>query len=148
VKFKAELQLMGKTATGFVVPDNVVEKLAAGKRPPVVATVKRYSYRTTIAPMGGQFLLGVSAEHRAAAGLKAGDTVTVDVVVDAAPREVEVPKYIADAFTQAGVRAAFDKLSYTHRKEHVRAIEEAKADATRQRRIDKAIAMLRAKSQP
>src|SRR5207253_10258556 len=113
--------------------------LVAGKRPPVVVTIKGYSFRTTVAPMGGRYLIGVSAENRAGAGVKAGDKLSVTVELDTAPREVAVPKYIADAFKKAGVRAAFDKLSYTHRKEHVRSIEDAKTDETRQRRLAKVI---------
>lgn len=143
VKFKATLELAGKTATGFAVPDAIVEKLGAGKRPPVVVTFNGYSYRTTIAVMGGKFMIGVAAEHREASGAKAGDTLSVDVVLDAAPREVEVPKYFADALKKAGVRAAFDKLSYTYRKEHVRSVEDAKTDETRQRRIAKVIDALK-----
>ena len=146
MKFKAKLELHGKTATGFAVPDTVVEKLGAGKRPPVVVTFNGYSFRTTIAPMGGQFLIGVSAEHRTASGVAAGDVLSVEVVLDEKPREVEVPKDLAAALKAAGLRAAFDKLSLTHRKEHVRAVEDAKTDATRERRIAKAIEMVRAKA--
>lgn len=145
MKFTTILQLHGKTATGMSVPASVVEKLGAGKRPPVVVTIKGFSFRTTVAPMGGQYMIGVNAENRAGAGVKAGDKLSVTVELDTAPREVEVPKYLADVFKRAGVRAAFDKLSYTHRKEHVRAIEDAKTDATRERRIAKAIEMLKAK---
>ena len=146
MQFTAVLELAGKTATGMSVPESVVAKLGAGKRPPVVVTINGYTYRTTIAPMGGRYLIGVSAEHRNGAGVQAGDKLTVSVELDTAPREVEVPKYLADALRKAGVRAAFDKLSYTHRKEHVRAIEDAKTDATRERRIAKAIEMLRARA--
>ena len=144
MKFTAILELHGKTATGMSVPASVIEQLGAGKRPPVVVTIKGFSFRTTVAPMGGQYLIGVNAENRAGAGVKAGDKLSVTVELDTAPREVEVPKYLAEVFKQAGVRAAFDKLSYTRRKEHVRAIEDAKTDATRERRIAKAIEMLKA----
>jgi hypothetical protein len=143
MKFNAVLESNGKTATGLVVPDGMIEKLGAGKRPPVVVTIKGYSFRTTVAPMGGRYLIGVSAENRAGAGVKAGDKLSVTVELDTAPREVEVPKYIADAFKKAGVRDAFDKLSYTYRKEHVRSIEDAKTDETRQRRLTKVIDSLK-----
>ncbi|MEY2470698.1 MAG: hypothetical protein QOK28_27 [Actinomycetota bacterium] len=146
MKFKAVLELHGKTATGMAVPESVIEKLGAGKRPPVVVTINGFSFRTTVAPMGGQYLIGVNADNRAAAGVKAGETLSVTVELDTAPREVEVPKYFAAALKNAGVRAAFDSLSYTHRKEHVRAVEDAKTEATRERRIVKAIQMLQAKS--
>ncbi len=143
MRFKTELLLAGKTATGMVVPDNVIEALGGGKRPAVVVSFKGYSYRTTVAPMGGKFMIGVNADHRAASGVKAGDVLSVDVILDTAPREVEVPKYIADALKQAGVRAAYDRRSYTNRKELVRAVEEAKTDETRDRRLTKAIEKLR-----
>ena len=138
MKFKAELLLHGKTATGLEVPDSVVEKLGGGKRPPVVVTLKGYSYRTTVAPMGGKYLIGVNAEHRVAAGVKAGDVLVVDVTLDTAPREVAVPSYVEDALNNAGVRAAFDKLSYTNRKELVRSLgkmaEEARVRVRANRR--------------
>ena len=146
VKFKAELKLNGKTATGMEVPANVVESLGGGKRPAVVVSFRGYSYRTTVAPMGGKYLIGVNADHRAASGVKAGDKLDVEVVLDTAPREVDVPSYIASALKKAGVRAAYDKLSYTNRKELVRSVEDAKTDATRERRLAKAIDGLRATS--
>lgn len=142
MKFKAALELNGKTATGFAVPDDIVEKLGGGKKPAVVVSFNGYTYRTTVASMGGRYLVPVSAEHRNAAGATAGDTLSVTIELDAAPREVEVPKYIADAFKKAKVLAAFEKLSYTYRKEHVRSIEDAKTEETRQRRIAKAIEKL------
>lgn len=137
------LQPEGRSVTGIVVPAEVVESLGAGKKPPVVVTVNGYSYRNTIAVMGGQYMVGLSAEHRAASGLKGGDAIEVDIALDAAPRTVEVPEDFAAALEAAGARAAFDKLAYSHRKEHVRAIEEAKTAETRTRRIEKAVAGLR-----
>ena len=143
VKFKAELKLNGKTATGMEVPENVVEALGGGKRPAVVVSFRGYSYRTTVAPMGGKYLIGVNADHRTASGVKAGDKLDVEVVLDTVPREVEVPAYIASALEQAGVRAAYDKLSYTNRKELVRSVEDAKTNETRDRRLAKAIEKLK-----
>lgn len=143
VTFTATLELNGKTATGMVVPDDVVERLGGGKRPPVVVTINGYSWRSTIAVMGGRILLGVSAENRAGAGVKAGDVLEVTVALDDQPRTVEVPADFANALKQAKLTAAFDKLSFTHRKEHVRAIEEAKKPETRERRIARALEMLR-----
>jgi hypothetical protein len=144
MRFRATLALAGKTATGIEVPPELVEALGAGKRPPVVVTLGAHSYRSTIASRGGRFLLPVSAENRAAAGVAAGDEIDVDVVLDSVPREVELPADLAAALDAApGARERFDALAYSHRKEHVRAIEEAKAEATRERRIAKAVAMLR-----
>jgi uncharacterized protein YdeI (YjbR/CyaY-like superfamily) len=94
--------------------------------------------------LGGKFMVGVPKEHREAAGIKGGDKIEVALDLDDGPREVEIPKDLAAALNKAKVREAFDKLAYTHRKEHVRSITEAKAAETRQRRIDKCIDMLKA----
>jgi bifunctional DNA-binding transcriptional regulator/antitoxin component of YhaV-PrlF toxin-antitoxin module len=146
-KFKtAIMQADGMDATGIVVPDAVVEKLASGKRPKVAVTLNGYTYRSTVAVMGGQFMLPLAKAHREAAGVKPGQKVEITLELDTAPREVEIPKDFAAALKKAGLRAAFDKLAFTHRKEHIRAIEEAKAAETRARRIDKALAMVAAKA--
>jgi hypothetical protein len=136
------LKAEGMNATGLPVPAAVVEKLGAGKRPRVTVTLEGYTYRSTVAVYGGEFVLPLAAAHREAAGVKAGQPVQVTVELDTAPREVELPKDLAAALKKAGVRAAFDALAFTHRKEHVRAIEEARAPETRARRIDKAVAMV------
>jgi hypothetical protein len=144
MKFRATLELGGKTATGFRIPAEVVAALGSGKRPPVRVTINGYTYRNTVAVMGGVFMLGVSAEHRAAAGVQAGDEIDVELELDTAPREVAVPADFAAALDQdADVRRRFDGLSYSHKLQHVLAIEQAKTAETRQRRIDKAISMLR-----
>ena len=146
-KFKTTImQAEGMDATGIVVPDAVVEKLASGKRPKVAVTLNGYTYRSTVAVMGGQFMLPLAKAHREAAGVKPGQKVEITLELDTAPREVEIPKDFAAALKKAGLRAAFDKLAFTHRKEHIRAIEEAKAAETRARRIDKALAMVAAKA--
>ena len=132
-------------ATGIIVPDAVVAKLGAGKKPKVVVSLKGYSYRSTVAVRDGQFMLPLAKEHRDKAGVAGGEKVEVTLELDTAPREVEVPKDLAAALKKAGLRAAFDKLAFTHRKEHVRAIEEAKAPETRARRIEKAVAMVAGK---
>jgi len=139
MKFRATLELHGKTATGITVPPDVVESLGGGKRPAVTVTLKKHSYRTTIAPMGGVFLIPVSSEHRSAAGIKAGDLLDVVVELDAAPREVEVPADLAAALKKAGLLKAFDALSFTRRKEAVVAVESAKKQETRERRIEKVV---------
>ncbi len=127
VKFRATIELNGKTATGIEVPEEIVTAPGAGKRPPVLVTLGDYTYRTTVARMGGRFLVGINAEHRAAAGVAAGEQVDVEIVADTGPREVAVPDDLATALAQdAGASDSFDRLSYTHRKEWVRWIEEAK----------------------
>ena len=143
--FKTRLeQAAGMQATGIVIPFD--PKDVWGKtRVPVRATVNGYEYRTTIAKMGGRFLMPFAKEHREASGIEAGDEIEVTLVEDAAERTVDVPTDFAAALHEAGLRQTFDTLAYTHRKEHVRAIEEAKKPETRVRRIEKAIEMLRAK---
>ena len=134
------IELGGKTATGFAVPDEVIEALGTSKRPPVAVTLGGYSYRTTVARMGGRFMVPLAAEHREAAGVAAGDEVTVGIELDTAPREVEVPDDLAAALDEVpGARAAFDALAFTHRKEWVRTITEAKKPQTRAARIAKAV---------
>ena len=133
-------------ATGIAIPPEVIESLNAGKRPKIVVTVAGLSYRSTVAVMGGQYMVGVTQEQRARTGLKAGDPIEVTIELDTAPRTVEAPADLSAALDAAGVREAWDKLSYTHQKEHVRAIEEAKAPDTRQRRVEKAVAMATAKA--
>jgi len=124
-----------KSATGIPVPDEAVTALGAGKKPPVRATINGYTYRTTLAVMRGVSMLSLSAEHREAAGLTAGDTVDVTLELDTAPRTVEVPADLMAALVERGARETFDALSYSARKEHVRQVESAKAQETRDRRI-------------
>ena len=136
MEFQAALELHGKTATGISVPPEVVSALGAGKRPPVRVTINGYTYRTTVAAYGEVFLIPVSAEHREGAGIAAGQVITVNVERDQEPRTVEIPDDLAAALAaQPGAAEAFNALSYTLRKEHVRQVETAKAQATRDRRI-------------
>jgi hypothetical protein len=135
MRFRTTILQAGKTATGIRIPDEVVEALGSGKRPPVKVTINGYTWRNTIAVYGGRYMLGVAAEHRAGAGVQAGDTLRVTVELDAGPRTVDVPADLAKALKAAGATAAFARLSFTHRKEHVRAVEEAKKPETRARRI-------------
>lgn len=144
MRFRATLELAGKTATGFEVPATVVAELGAGKRPPVKVTINGYTYRNTVAAMGGRFMLGVSAEHRAAAGVAAGDEVDVELELDTAPREVVVPDDFATALAaEPAARECFDALSYSNKRWHVESISGAKKPETRQRRIAKSVAVLR-----
>jgi hypothetical protein len=145
MRFRATLELAGKTATGFAVPAAVVEALGAGKRPPVRVTINGFTYRNTVAVYGGTHLLGVSAENRKGAGIAAGDVIDVDLELDTAPREVTVPADLAAALVaEPAARRFFDSLSYSQRSWHVLSVEGAKTDATRQRRIAKSVDLLRA----
>jgi hypothetical protein len=144
MRFRATLQLGGKTATGIEVPAEVVEGLGAGKRPAVRVTIKGHTYRTTVAPMGGRFMLPVSADNRTSAGVAAGDEVDVDIALDTEPREVSVPPDLAEALdAEPDAKRYFDGLSYSHKLRHVLAIEGAKTAETRQRRVAKAVSALR-----
>ncbi|HKT38617.1 MAG TPA: YdeI/OmpD-associated family protein [Ktedonobacterales bacterium] len=141
--FRSTVELGGKTATGIQVPAQVVEGLGSGKRPRVRVTINGYTYRSTVAPMGGVYMLPVSAEVRAGAGIAAGDTVDVDVQLDTEPREVTVPADFADALDRdAAARQFFDGLSYSNKQRLVLAIESAKTDETRQRRIATTVSKL------
>ena len=132
-------------AAAIVLDDEHVAVVGEGaKRFPVVATVNGYTWRTSVARMGGEFLLGLNRAVREEAGVEAGDTVDVELELDTAPREVEVPQALADALAaDREAREAFDRLAYTHRKEYARWIDEAKRDETRRRRITQALEMLR-----
>jgi len=144
MRFRATIELGGKTATGIQVPAEVVESLGAGQRPRVSVTINGYTYRSTVATMGGVFMLPVSAEVREAAGVAAGDEVDVDVELDTAPREVEVPADLAAALDgNAEARRFFAGLSYSNKRRIVLSVEGAKTAETRERRIAKAVSELR-----
>ena len=145
MKIRALLEQNGKTAVGFAVPEEVVLALGKGKRPPVTVTINGYTYRNTVAPMGGRYLIGVSAAHRASAGVAGGETHDVELALDTAPREVELPPDFAAALdTEAAARRTFDALSPSNKGWHVSSIEGAKSAETRERRIEKSVAALRA----
>jgi hypothetical protein len=143
MKFKTKLLQGGKTATGVEVPDEIVAKLASGARPKVKVTINGYTYRSSIARMGGRFMLGVSAEVRANAGVAGGDMFTVDLELDTAPREVAVPADFRKALDRNKKAARrFDQLPYSHKQRYVLSIDGAKTAETRQRRINKSVATL------
>jgi hypothetical protein len=140
ISFRATLQLHGKTATGIEVPAEVVERLGAGKKPAVRVTIGGHTYRSTIAARGERFLVGVSSENRAAAGVAAGDELDVVLVLDTAPREVDVPADLAAALADApDAKRFFARMTYSDRRAQVLSIEGAKTAETRQRRIERAV---------
>jgi Bacteriocin-protection, YdeI or OmpD-Associated/Domain of unknown function (DUF1905) len=144
MRFRAMVELGGKTATGIEVPQDVVAALGTGKRPPVRVSIGGHTYRTTVARMGGRFLVPLSAENRTAAGVAAGDEVDVDIEPDAEPREVQVPADMAEALARDDVaRGNFEAMSFTHRKEWVRWVDEAKKAETRASRLAKTVESLR-----
>jgi len=145
MRFRTTVELGGKTATGLAVPGDVVTALGGGRRPPVTITIGGHTYRTTIATMGGRFLVPLSAANRQAAGVAAGDEVDVAIELDAAPREVEVPDDLASALAaEPRARQFFEGLSFTHRKEWVRWVTEAKRAETRAQRIARTVDAVKA----
>ncbi|WP_406301456.1 YdeI/OmpD-associated family protein [Streptomyces sp. NBC_00885] len=141
--FRATVEPAGN-ATGVEVPEDVVDALGAGKRPAVVITINGHTWRSRVAAMGGRFIVGISAANRAASKIAEGDEVEVDLQLDTEPRVVVEPPDFAEALdADPQLRAAYDRLAYTHRRRHVLAIEGAKTAETRQRRVAKAIEAIR-----
>jgi hypothetical protein len=144
MRFRAKLLATGKTAAGIEVPAKVVEALGSSRRPAVSVTINGYTYRSSVAVMGGKFMVGVSAERREAAGVAPGEMLDIDIELDTQPRELIVPTDFAKALDgDARARRFFDGLSYSNRQRHVLSIEGAKTPETRQRRIDKSVSTLR-----
>jgi hypothetical protein len=144
MRFRTTVLQGGKTATGIEVPPEIVEGLGRGKRPAVTVTINGYTYRNTVAVMGGAYMIGISAENRAGARVKGGDEVDVDIELDTAPREVEVPADFGAALdAEPAARRTFDALSYSNKSWHTLQIAGAKTEETRQRRIAKSIEALR-----
>jgi hypothetical protein len=148
-KFKATLELAGKTATGIEVPEAVVTGLGSSKRPAVRVTINGYTYRSTVASMGGRYMVGVNADNRAAAGVAAGDELEVDIELDTEAREVAVPPELAEVLEgDAAAKQFFEGLSYSRKRLFTAPIEQAKTEETRQRRLDKALEALRERRIP
>ena len=145
IRFRTELQARGPAAA-VVLDDTQVAAVGEGaKRFPVVATVNGYTWRTSVARMGGEFLLGLNRQVREAAAVAAGDTVEVVVQLDDQPREVDLPDDLAAALSKdRTAKAAFDGMAFTHRKEYARWVADAKREETRQRRVAQALEMIRA----
>jgi len=146
VRFRGVVEQTGTNTTGIPVPDEVLEQLGGGRKPAVKVVLNgSFEYRTTVGSMGGRPMLSISSERRAAAGVAGGQPVDVELTVDSEPRTIEVPDDFAAALEQdAAAKAAFERLAPSHRRAHVDAITGAKAADTRQRRIDAALAKLRA----
>jgi len=139
VRFSAVVEPAGN-ATGVEVPAEVVDALGSGRRPKVVITIGRHTWRSRVASMGGRFIVGISAANRAASGISEGDVTEVDLQLDDEPRVVAEPPDVAAALDRdPRARAAFDQLPYGLKNKHVRDIEGAKSPETRQRRIAKLV---------
>lgn len=144
VKFNTTILLEGNN-TGILVPPEVVEKLGSGKRPAVHVTLNGFTYRSTVASMGGMFLIPLSAERRANAKVKGGDKLDVTLELDTEPRVVELPEDFKKALNKdKKALAFFESLSYSAKSGYVLPIGQAKTAETRQRRIEKAVSDLKA----
>jgi hypothetical protein len=143
MKLRAELQRTGGTTTGFQVPDEFVSELGGGGRPKVVVVLNGFTFRSSIAKMGGSYWLGVSAERREATGVRGGETYDVEVELDAAPRELEVPDDLRSALeAEPAARDFWATLSFSNQRYHVDQLNSAKTPETRARRLAKSLALL------
>ena len=143
MRLRATIEQDGNN-TGIVIPDEVVASLGSNRDPKVRATINGFTYRSSVASMGGRFMLGLSAKVREGAGVAGGDTVDVDIELDTEPREVVVPPDLAAALQRdAEAKRVFESLSYSKKQRFVLPIEDAKTDETRQRRISQAVESLR-----
>jgi hypothetical protein len=141
--FNTTVKAIGNN-TGIEVPEQNMAQLGTSKKPAVKVNLSGYGYQSTVAVMGGKFMIPLSAAHRTAAKLKGGDAVTVTLELDLEPRSVELPEDLAAALEASGTRAAFEKSAASKRKEFVRQVMDAKTEETRVRRIEKVVAQLAA----
>ncbi|WP_448951026.1 YdeI/OmpD-associated family protein [Labrys neptuniae] len=145
LQFRTEVLTAGKTATGIQIPDDVIARLAAGRKPAVKITINGFTYRSTVAVMNGRFMVGINAENREKAGVSGGDIIDVGIALDTDIREVAVPAdFQAILAGNPGIKARFDSLSYTKRRVIVEGITGAKTEQTRQKRIERAVHELEA----
>ncbi|MBP1995389.1 YdeI/OmpD-associated family protein [Paenibacillus eucommiae] len=139
----AIMKAQGKNATGISVPNEVIAALGGQKKPSVTVSLNGYTYRSTVAVMGNEFLIPLSAAHREASGLSAGEQVEVTLELDLEPRTVEIPNDLMTALSaQEGAIEAFEALAFSKRKEFVRQVNDAKTQETRERRIMGVVAKL------
>lgn len=149
VRFRAPVSQQQGTSPYVDVPPEVLAQISDKRRVPVAVTVNGHTFRTTIAPMQGCLLLGFNKANAAAARVAAGDVIDIELALDTAPREVDVPTELAAALASApDAKAAYDALSYTHRREWAQYVAEAKQAQTRVRRAAKAVAQLDPVSRP
>jgi hypothetical protein len=146
MEFDSTLELDGKTATGITVPPEIIEALDAGRRPAVLVTINGHTFSTTVGSMKGAFKIPVSGERRRLVGLAAGDAVRVSVALDSAPSESEIPVDLAEALTSDQSAAeSLTGLTPSQREGFILSIEGAKTAETRARRVEKAMAALKAR---
>jgi hypothetical protein len=145
MEYRGELEQTGGNTTGFRIPDEFVAGLGGGGRPKVVVRVGEFEFRSSIARMGGEYWLGVSAERRAAGGLEGGHVYDLGIELDAAPRTVEVPEDLAAALAaEPEVKAFWESISFSNQRWHAEQLTSAKTAETRTRRLAKSLDLLRA----
>jgi hypothetical protein len=143
MKFQTTIIGSGKNTTGIAVPEEFLERLGAGRRPAVVVRVNGHTYRSSVASVDGSPMISLSADNRAKAGVDAGDSVEVELELDTAPREVELPADFSAALEgNPAASQTWQGLSYSNRRWHVESIAGAKTDETRQRRLAKSLEAL------
>ena len=142
ITFHTTILQTGENTAGIQVPEEIIEKIGAGKRPLVRVTINKYTYRSAVAVMAGKYMISLSSEHRKAAGVQGGDETDITLELDLEPRTVEIPKDLKDALTRASALDAFENSAPSMKKEYVRQVEEAKAQETRERRIAKIVEKL------
>lgn len=144
MRFRAELELNGKTATGISVPDSIVEGLGGGRRPRVAVSFNGHTFQTSLGTMDGQITIPVSAAVRSAAGVQAGDRLDVEIALSTQPVQVAVPDELTTALAaDPDARAFFDRLTPSQQRGYTDWIEQAKTSPTRQRRLDQTMTALR-----
>jgi hypothetical protein len=144
ITFHTTILQTGKNTAGIQVPEEIIEKLGAGKRPLVRVTINNYTYRSAVAVMGGRYMISFNPEHRKASGIQGGDQTEVTLELDLEPRTVEIPQDLKAALVKANVLSAFEKSAPSMKKEYVRQVEEAKTQETRERRITRIVGKLSA----
>jgi Bacteriocin-protection, YdeI or OmpD-Associated/Domain of unknown function (DUF1905) len=137
--FTSTLAMFGNN-TGIVVPEKVIGHFNAGKRVPVLVNLNGHEYRSTVAVMGGQYLIGVSAAIRKATGLAGGDPITVTLTLATTPREIDIPEDFRACLAEfPEAQTFFNGFSNSLQRMHIDNVNNAKTSDTRQRRIDKAV---------
>ncbi len=143
LKFSTVLLQAGKTATGIKIPDEIIEKFGAGKKPAIRVTINNFTYRSTVAVMGGAYMVGVNAENREGAKVKGGDKIDVTIELDTVERTIEVPGELQKALNKnSTAKKKFETLSYSGKKALIVPIANAKTVETRIRNIEKALGIL------
>ena len=144
LKFSTILLQAGKTATGIKIPEEIIEKLSAGKKPAIKVTINGFTYRSTVAVMGGAYMVGVNAENREGAKVKGGDKIEVTIQLDTEERVVEVPVELQKVLNKdSAMKKYFESLSYSKKKLLAQPIKDAKTEETKVSRIEKAIKALK-----